>query len=178
MGHPHAKTPAGTPAERRNVAALVSMEQEAISALSMAERFSDKVARYAGRVWSITGHALWFGGVGRNQQRGRTRHPCVRSVPIPIPDTRGVVEGDFSFAVHPDEPKASGPAGGSPWEPQSSDQSFDGTGVGKDVANAAKPLCSPQAGEGRSWSCRKRMMYRMLSVLLVAVRRCTPSSRS
>lgn len=47
---------------RRNVTAIITMEQEAINSRSRAERFSDAVARHAGRVWFISTHAIWFGG--------------------------------------------------------------------------------------------------------------------
>lgn len=44
-----------------NVREIGKLEDEALRARSIAERFGDLVAQNAGRVWFIALHGFWFG---------------------------------------------------------------------------------------------------------------------
>lgn len=47
---------------RRNIAAICTIEEEALHARSAGERLGDVIARHAGRMWFIATHAAWFVG--------------------------------------------------------------------------------------------------------------------
>jgi uncharacterized membrane protein len=43
-----------------NVAAIIALEQDAITSRSRVERLSDGIAAHAGRSWFVIAHAVWF----------------------------------------------------------------------------------------------------------------------
>jgi uncharacterized membrane protein len=45
-----------------NISAIAAMERDATDCRSIGERMGDAIARYAGRLWFISAHAIWFGG--------------------------------------------------------------------------------------------------------------------
>ncbi len=45
---------------KRNVAAILALEQEEMERRSLAERFSDRLTNHAGRIWFIAVHGIWF----------------------------------------------------------------------------------------------------------------------
>ena len=45
-----------------NIAAIAALERNATDCRSIGERMGDAIAHYAGRLWFISAHAIWFGG--------------------------------------------------------------------------------------------------------------------
>jgi uncharacterized membrane protein len=46
---------------QKNISAVSAMEHEALAARSHGQRLGDLIARSAGQMWFIVGHAVWFG---------------------------------------------------------------------------------------------------------------------
>jgi uncharacterized membrane protein len=46
---------------QKNISAVSAMEHEALAARSCGQRLGDVIARSAGQMWFIVGHAVWFG---------------------------------------------------------------------------------------------------------------------
>jgi hypothetical protein len=114
----------------RNVSAIIGMEMEAVTSRSLAERFADKVAHHAERVWSVALHAVRFGGW--------------------IVLNCGTIPGLPQFDPYPFQP-----AGRLGVAPGSSNQSARGTGIHQSSADAAKPLRMAQTACGQRPRDRK-----------------------
>ena len=54
MGVPQSNT-------QKNISAVSAMEHEALASRSNGQRLGDLIARSAGQMWFIVGHAVWFG---------------------------------------------------------------------------------------------------------------------
>src|SRR4030095_6134737 len=46
---------------QKNISAVSAMEHEALASRSNSQRLGDLIARSAGQMWFIVGHAVWFG---------------------------------------------------------------------------------------------------------------------
>jgi uncharacterized membrane protein len=53
--------PAGEPPVRKNIRAIAEMEKGRLAARSGFQCFCDSIATYAGSMWSVAFHAVWFG---------------------------------------------------------------------------------------------------------------------
>lgn len=61
MGHSNAAS-ASSSASARNIRAISDLEHSALAKRSTGERWADKVAGAAGKVWFTVGHFFWFSG--------------------------------------------------------------------------------------------------------------------
>jgi uncharacterized membrane protein len=52
--------PRKSSASANNISAIAAMERDATECRSMGERMGDAIANYAGRLWFIALHAVWF----------------------------------------------------------------------------------------------------------------------
>ena len=59
---PIGTTKLGDENAKRNVAAILALEQKERESRSLAERFSDRLTNEAGRIGFIAAHGIWFGG--------------------------------------------------------------------------------------------------------------------